>query len=190
MSPVKPGSLAAAASALAATTRSGTQSPERERSLANRTTTTTATTTKGQLLSARKPRISRSRIIAKLGAQRAAATATATATSSSSRLSSSSRPTVATATGSKIPRASGGAVRASRVRSSMGTATRRSYAGAKSAGRGSDVLMSAKKHVRQSEFVRRRSRMTGGSAVGVVASGAAVDCGMDDGSMEMDVDED
>ncbi|KAF8500245.1 hypothetical protein F5888DRAFT_1368497 [Russula emetica] len=186
--PVKPSSLAAAASALAATTRSGTQSPERP--LANRTTTTVTTTTKGQLLSARKPRISRSRIIAKLGAQRAAATTSSTATSSSSRLSSS-RPTVATAAGSKIPRASGGALRAPRVRSSMATATRRSYAGAKSAGRGSDVLMSAKKLVRQSEFVRRRNRMTG-SAVGV-ASGAggshAVDCGTD-GSMAMDLDED
>jgi hypothetical protein len=54
------------------------------------------------------------------------------------------------------------------------------------------VLMSAKKHVRQSEFVRRRSRMTGGSAVGVGVAGAAagshaVDTG---GSMAMDVDED
>jgi len=82
-------------------------------------------------------------------------------------------------------------LRAPRVRSSMATATRRSYAGAKSAGRGSDVLMSAKKLVRQSEFVRRRNRMTG-SAVGV-ASGAggshAVDCGTD-GSMAMDLDED
>ena len=186
LSPVKPGSLAAAASALAATTRSGAQSPER--SLANRTTTATMTT-KG---STRKPRISRSRIIAKLGAQRAAATSSSTATSSSSRLSSS-RPTVATAAGSKIPRASGGAVRAPRVRSSMATATRRSYAGAKSAGRGSDVLLSAKKHVRQSEFVRRRNRMTG-SAIGV-ASGAggshAVDCGTnEDGSLAMDIDED
>ena len=198
LSPVKPGSLAAAASALAATTRNGTQSPERERPLANRTTATPATaTTKGQFLSARKPRISRSRIIAKLGAQRAAATATATsstAASSSSRLPSSSRPTVvATAAGSKIPRASAGAVRAPRVRSSMATATRRSYAGAKSAGRGSDVLMSAKKHVRQSEFVRRRSRMTGGSAVGIASGGAgmshAVNCSTD-GSMEMDVDDD
>jgi hypothetical protein len=85
-------------------------------------------------------------------------------------------------------------VRAPRVRSSMATATRRSYAGAKSAGRGSDVLMSAKKHVRQSEFVRRQNRMTG-STVGVVDSGVgggshAVDYGADgDGSMSMDVDE-
>ena len=82
-------------------------------------------------------------------------------------------------------------MRAPRVRSSMATATRRSYAGMKSAGRGSDVLMSAKKHVRQSEFVRRRSRMTG-SAVGVasgVGGSHAVDCDID-GSMEMDVDED
>lgn len=78
-------------------------------------------------------------------------------------------------------------MRAPRVRSSMATATRRSYAGAKSVGRGSDVLMSAKKHVRQSEFVRRRSRMTG-STVGV-ASGAGGSHAVD-GSMEMDIDED
>ena len=48
-------------------------------------------------------------------------------------------------------------------------------------------MMSAKKHVRQSEFVRRRSRMMG-SAVGVASN---VDESHNvDGSMEMDVDED
>jgi hypothetical protein len=77
-------------------------------------------------------------------------------------------------------------VQSPRVRSSMGTATRRSYAGAKSASRGSDVLMSAKKHVRQSEYVRRRSRLAG-SVVGVGFAGA--DASHANGSMSMDIDE-
>ncbi|KAH9985637.1 hypothetical protein BJV74DRAFT_846602 [Russula compacta] len=204
--PVKPISLAAAATALAAAstaTHNGTQS------LLERTPATTTlagpsstgrrgpaspSSTTGQLQPTRKPRISRSRIIAKLGAQRAAAATTTTTTSSSSLASSSSalsRPSAGA--GSRIPRASGSSavVRTLRVRSSIGTATRRSYAGAKSASRGSDVLMSAKKHARQSEYVRRRSRMAG-SAVGAGGPGggshAAV--GGPDGSMAMDVDED
>jgi hypothetical protein len=50
-------------------------------------------------------------------------------------------------------------------------------------------LMSAKKHVRQSEFVRRRSRMTGSTVgVGVGGPSHAVD-GDPDGSMSMDVDD-
>jgi hypothetical protein len=68
----------------------------------------------------------------------------------------------------------------------MGTAARRSYAGSKSASRGSDVLMSAKKHVRQSEYVRRRSRLAG-SAVG---AGAIHGADGPDGSMTMDIDDD
>jgi hypothetical protein len=71
----------------------------------------------------------------------------------------------------------------------MGTATRRSYAGAKSASRGSDVLMSAKKHVRQSEYVRRRSRLAG-SAVGAGGGLGGESYVADDGSLAMDVDED
>jgi len=75
------------------------------------------------------------------------------------------------------------------VRSSMGTATRRSYAGAKSASRGSDVLMSAKKHARQSEYVRRRSRLVG-SAIGAAAGeGPAADGRDPDGSTAMDIDD-
>ena len=194
--PTKPTSLAAAATTLATAVRGGTRSPERPPATAghsssafpsastSRRTITAASTSKGQLPSPRKPRISRSRIIAKLGTQRAAA---AGATSSSAL--TLSRPAAAAAASSKIPRASGGAVRGPRARSSMATATRRSYAGAKSTGRESDVLMSAKKHVRQSEFVRRRSRMTG-STVGVGVGGPrhAVDSDPD-GSMAMDVDD-
>jgi hypothetical protein len=68
----------------------------------------------------------------------------------------------------------------------MGTATRRSYAGAKSASRGSDVLMSAKKHARQSEYVRRRSRLAGSS----VGAGAIHAVDGPDGTMAMDIDDD
>ena len=193
--PTKPTSLAAAATALAAGTRSGTQNPERPPATSSSAIppalragrAPTSTTTKGPQL--RKPRISRSRVIAKLGTQRAAAATT----SSSSTLPSSLRATAVATASSKIPRASGGAARAPRVRSSMATATRRSYAGTKSAGRGSDVLMSAKKHVRQSEFVRRRSRMTGstiGAGVGGLHGGSHAVDGDPDGSLAMDVDED
>ena len=82
----------------------------------------------------------------------------------------------------------GSAARTLRVRSSIGTAARRSYAGAKSASRGSDVLMSAKKHARQSEYVRRRSRLAG-SAIGTGA-GATHAADGTNGSMEMDLDDD
>lgn len=51
--------------------------------------------------------------------------------------------------------------------------------------------MSAKKHARQSEYVWRRSRITG-SAVGVggLGGGGQAADGNPDGSMAMDVDED
>ncbi|KAH9962229.1 hypothetical protein BC827DRAFT_1199781 [Russula dissimulans] len=211
--PVKPTSLAAAATALATTTTTATataaqsQSPKSEQPLAAagysspKMTTTTTKTSAGRPGSARKPRISRSRIIAKLGAQRATTNENSkNSTDLSSYASSSSslsRPPPAAAVvvagpGSRIPRASGSSavLRTSRVRSSMGTATRRSYAGAKSASRGSDVLMSAKKHARQSEYVRRRSRLVG-SAVGAAAGeGPAADGRDPDGSTAMDIDED
>ncbi|KAH9032721.1 hypothetical protein EDB84DRAFT_1270552 [Lactarius hengduanensis] len=142
--PVRPTSLAAAAAAVMAASGDGPLSPS------------PAKPATGGQLHARKPRISRSRIIAKLGAQRAAAAA------------------------------GSGAVRTPRARSSMGVAARRSYAGAKSASRGSDVLMSAKKHVRQSEYIRRRSRLAG-SAVGARVVHAADG---PDGTMAMDIDDD
>ncbi|KAH9026279.1 hypothetical protein EDB83DRAFT_2230440 [Lactarius deliciosus] len=144
--PVRPTSLAAAAAAVMAASGDGPLSPGRA---------SPAKAATGGQLHARKPRISRSRIIAKLGAQRAAA-------------------------------AAAGAVRTPRARSSMGAAARRSYAGAKSASRGSDVLMSAKKHVRQSEYIRRRSRLAG-SAVGARVVHAADG---PDGTMAMDIDDD
>ena len=197
--PVKPTSLAAAATALASTTTTDTNTArkgtQKVSSFASASTTTRrapasplSTATKPTPQSAtRKPRISRSRIVAKVGAQRIAAIATTKTGSTANPSASLSR----SAAGSRIPRASGSAVRSPRVRSSMGTATRRSYAGAKSASRGSDVLMSAKKHARQSEYVRRRSRFTG-STVGAGVLGGASDTGDGgaDGSMAMEVDDD
>jgi hypothetical protein len=51
--------------------------------------------------------------------------------------------------------------------------------------------MSAKKHARQSEYVRRRSRITGGAVgVGELGGGSHAANGNPDGSMAMDVDED
>ncbi|KAH8102121.1 hypothetical protein BXZ70DRAFT_1063578 [Cristinia sonorae] len=94
---------------------------------------------KPKTLIARKPRISRSRVIAKLGAQRAQAT------------DAGSTPGKPSSSSSKA-----------RTRSSMGTAAaRRSFGGVK-AGRmsaGAD-LIAAKKRVRQSEIAaRRKSRV-------------------------------
>ncbi|KZV60184.1 hypothetical protein PENSPDRAFT_760145 [Peniophora sp. CONT] len=132
-SPVKPTSLGLAAATLAATT---------------------GTEPKTKAPMARRPRVSRSKVIAKLGAQRAAA-------------ASGSGSTLAVPKSGLAPRVSGPAPR---LRSSTGAAARRSYAGGPKA-RGSDVLLSAKKHARQSEQARRRTR-AGGSAVGARASNA------------------
>lgn len=198
--PVKPTSLAAAATALAATTtandntaRKGTRnassfassaSTAARRAPASPSSTTTKPTTSS---ATRKPRISRSRIIAKVGAQRLAAITTNRTGPTANPSASLSR----SAGGSRIPRASGSTVRSPRVRSSMGTATRRSYAGSKSATRGSDVLMSAKKHARQSEYVRRRSRFAGSAiGAGVMAGGSNADDDGANGSMAMEVDDD
>lgn len=110
-------------------------------------------------LPGRKPRISRSRVIARLASQRAASTS---------------------ATSAGVAGSSG-----SRTRSSLGAGVgkRPSYGGSKG-GRGSaggNVLMSAKKRARQSEYVRRRSRAAAGSAVG------GLERSRDSGSMAMDV---
>ena len=53
------------------------------------------------------------------------------------------------------------------MRSSMGAAPRRSIGGQRAGSGGSDVLMSAKKKARQSEYIRRKSRIAAGSAVGL-----------------------
>ena len=53
-----------------------------------------------------------------------------------------------------------GAVGTGRMRSSLGAAKRQSIVGGKGVSRVSDVRMSAKKRARQSEYARRRSRVT------------------------------
>ncbi|KAI0708590.1 hypothetical protein C8Q76DRAFT_799836 [Earliella scabrosa] len=96
---------------------------------------------KPKQLVARKPRISRSRVIAKLGAQRAA---------------------VAQGSGLGSPGARSG-VGGGRTRSSMGMGARRSLGGIKAgrASTGSEISSAAlKKRVRQSEYIRRKSRVT------------------------------
>jgi len=51
--------------------------------------------------------------------------------------------------------------------------------------------MSAKKHARQSEYVRRRSRFTGNTVgAGVLGGASDVGDGGADGSMAMEVDDD
>lgn len=119
---------------------------------------------KPKLLPGRKPRISRSKVIARLASQRAASHSSTSIASGSSLVPGAMSPPAGP---------SGG-----RVRSSLG-AKRESYGGVK-ARKGSatgDVLMSAKKRARQSEYARRRSRVAGPSL------GLAV------GANAMDVDE-
>ncbi|KAG6849626.1 hypothetical protein H0H93_006835 [Arthromyces matolae] len=95
---------------------------------------------KGRSLNGRKPRISRSKVIAKLASQREA-------TASRSRVA---------------PPGGTPSAKTGRTRSSLGvTAQRSSYAG-KSGGAkdlNDKVLMSAKKRVRQSEYARRKSHV-------------------------------
>ncbi|KAF8452640.1 hypothetical protein L210DRAFT_910294 [Boletus edulis BED1] len=95
---------------------------------------------KPKVLAGRRPRISRSKVIARLASQRAAGTH-----------SSASAGT----------RKAGGKVRSSMSAEAAGK-TRQSYNGA----RGGDMLMSAKKRVRQSEHARRKSRVVSGEEGG------------------------
>ncbi|EGO01234.1 hypothetical protein SERLA73DRAFT_159705 [Serpula lacrymans var. lacrymans S7.3] len=90
---------------------------------------------KPKVLPGRRPRISRSKVIAKLASQRAA-------------------------------EGGDGGKSKGKIRSSMGAnvggRTRQSYGGGKVGG---DVLLSAKKRARQSEYARRRSRAAGSGAI-------------------------
>ncbi|KAF9525275.1 hypothetical protein CPB83DRAFT_859806 [Crepidotus variabilis] len=125
-------------------------------------------TTKPRSLNGRKPRISRSKVIARLASQREASTSSSARTSASGSV---------TGTGVLKPRASGG-----RTRSSLGAkATRASYGGVGGAikGRSSGgvgVAMSAKRRARQSEYMRRKSGR--GTSVGVA--------GVDDNAREIE----
>jgi hypothetical protein len=81
-----------------------------------------------------KPRISRSRVIAKLGAQRV--------------------------TASVGPVAKRSSLGSGKIRSSLGNDVRKSYGGVKTrTSGGSDALLGAKKKARASEYARRRSRV-------------------------------
>ncbi|KAG1854660.1 hypothetical protein C8R48DRAFT_721010 [Suillus tomentosus] len=97
---------------------------------------------KPKVMPGRRPRISRGKVIAKLASQREAQQAGASAIP---------RPRV----GASSSHASAGMPR---IRSSMGTNVGQSHGVAKVSG---DVLMSAKKRTRRSEYARRRSRVDG-----------------------------
>jgi hypothetical protein len=98
--------------------------------------------TRQKTLVVRKPHISRSKVIAKLASQRAA-----------------------TASGSSGAKVGGTPSRGGRVRSSLGAKLQRSSYGGKTPGggrvrgSGNDLMMSAKKRARQSEYARRKSRV-------------------------------
>ncbi|KDR77256.1 hypothetical protein GALMADRAFT_225367 [Galerina marginata CBS 339.88] len=110
----------------------------------NSNSTGTVGSTRTRSLNGRKPRISRSKVIARLASQRAA--------------SGSSVASVASSLAPK-PRASG----SGKTRSSLGAkVSRASYGGgirSRASGGGGGVLLSAKKRARQSEYARRRSRV-------------------------------
>ncbi|KAF6751102.1 hypothetical protein DFP72DRAFT_1138141 [Ephemerocybe angulata] len=118
-------------------------------------------------LNGRKPRISRSKVIARLASQRERAAGPASASNSASNSGagsgSNSGARVVSGAGASTPRAG-------KARSSLGAkVARSSLGGAKvrvsSGGSGAGVLLSAKKRARQSEYYRRRSRVEGSSPV-------------------------
>ncbi|KLO07827.1 hypothetical protein SCHPADRAFT_1001366 [Schizopora paradoxa] len=182
---------------------SGLPSPSRIPLAANTTHQTTTVVQRGPSIQ-RKPRISRSKVIAKLGAQRAAsATYSSTTTEGATQGDSNSGAThTSTTTNAENSQGLGPVVRNNkpRTRSSIGTSGRRirsSVGGVKaSAGigaRGSGVglsgagaggvLMSAKRRARASEYARRRSEKAR------VMPGLQLSADNDDegeGSMEVD----
>lgn len=104
---------------------------------ADSSVSTSVGSNKQRSLTGRKPRISRSKVIAKLASQRAAS-----------------------ASGSSGTRVRGTPSQRGRVRSSLGAKVQRSAGGGRGKGSGgSDVMMSAKKRARQSEYARRKSRV-------------------------------
>lgn len=121
---------------------------------------------KGRGFVPRKPRISRSQVIARLGEKRAAAAAaSSTTTGTTTRLQPSMTP----------KRMSADPGKGVRVRSSLG---RQSYGGANLKGRGSgaDVMLSAKKRVRASEHYAKKGVRN--SAVVQTSKGASEDVEM------------
>ncbi|EAU84113.1 hypothetical protein CC1G_06975 [Coprinopsis cinerea okayama7 len=134
--------------------------PSTESNTSKATTDTTTTTNSGgstsgsggatvvrqRSISGRKPRISRSKVIARLASQRAAS-------SSSSSSNIPGTPSVLAKKPGGRPRSSLGA-KVHRASLTGGIQARSRMSG----GAGGDVLMSAKKKARQSEYIRRRSR--------------------------------
>lgn len=116
---------------------------------------------KPKVVLARKPRISRSRVIAQLGAQRAATTTTTAPASATAA--------AAAASGSGTAVRGPGLKPAPRTRSSIGAAPRHSL-GVKQNRVSADMLMNAKKKARQSEYARRHSQMASPAKAEDVAS--------------------
>ncbi|KAF4612886.1 hypothetical protein D9613_011118 [Agrocybe pediades] len=130
-------------------------------------------TTKVRSLNGRKPRISRSKVIARLASQRAAGTSSSAAAGASGASGSGSRPGMG-------PRSSSSSSGVGKTRSSLGAKVSRpraSYGGGGnlvkgrvssvgSTASGNSVLMSAKRKARQSEYARRRSSRVRGQLVG------------------------
>ncbi|KAF5392772.1 hypothetical protein D9757_001028 [Collybiopsis confluens] len=134
---------------------------------------------KPRSLSGRKPRISRSKVIAKLASQRTASGSGYGGPSTS--LSSSGQAASGTLLAAKRSSLGIGVHKAPR-KSAGGGALRKSHVGVAGAGvRTSEasVLLSAKRRARQSEYTRRRSRVAGGSGfgigIGIPGAGAAMD---------------
>ena len=127
-----------------------------------------ATNVKNRGFVPRKPRISRSQVIARLGEKRAAAAA---ATSSTTGTSTRPPPSATS------KRMSADLGKGGRVRSSLG---RQSYGGVNLKGRGSgaDVMSSAKKRVRASEYYAKKGVIN--SAVVQTSKGSSENIEMDD----------
>ncbi|THV05704.1 hypothetical protein K435DRAFT_960971 [Dendrothele bispora CBS 962.96] len=140
---------------------SGIPSPVRSQSSAAAASSTGSGAAILRTKSGRKPRISRSKVIAKLASQRAASSSSNAAGPSTAGSSGSTlRPSLGA--GARVPRKSGG------LRSGGG---RRSHAGDVGRTKEAAVLMSAKKRARQSEYARRRSGKPAGTSVGAIGSG-------------------
>lgn len=105
---------------------------------------------KPRSLNGRKPRISRSKVIAKLASQRAAGTVGGGDGGDSSGVG-----------GGEERRSSGKGGTLGKKRSSLGVKVQRSSfaGGIKGGPGGSEAMMSAKKRARQSEYARRRSKV-------------------------------
>jgi hypothetical protein len=115
-------------------------------------------------LSARRPRISRSKVIAKLALQRAESDHQINNGNNSSPIKPRQPLGIGATASPSRPRL---AAPSPRTRSSIGANVRQSYNG--KAGGDNSVLMSAKKRVRQSEYLQRRTRIPTTSNSGATA---------------------